>query len=119
MLYYSIYCYDCAKHGINSNCCGDLNDNVIAGKNIYSGEKKANIKDIEIDDPLCSYGAKSGTMHCGKVIDKTSRLVVGNKEAGGISGDSGGPAWVPGKGFVGVYSAKTEETYFYVPQLKN
>lgn len=20
MLYYSIYCYDCAKHGINSNC---------------------------------------------------------------------------------------------------
>lgn len=69
------------------------------GSNIYTGN------DIEIPssgDQLCSYGSTSKKIHCGIIRGFDGQMIL--SDTGGIPGDSGGPAWVPGKGFVGTYS---------------
>ena len=69
------------------------------GSNIYTGN------DIAIPsrgDKLCSYGSTSKKIHCGIIRGFDGQIILSDK--GGIPGDSGGPAWVPGKGFVGTYS---------------
>lgn len=70
------------------------------GQNKYSGNNIAT--NISRGDKICSYGSYSNKTYCGVVRGQDGNLVLSG--AGGIPGDSGGPAWIPGKGFVGVYS---------------
>ena len=83
----------------------NVNSNVGIGGNRFSGDGWAHPSRVRMGDPICSYGAKSGKTHCGIVTGVNGRVVSATRNAGGINGDSGGPAWVPGKGFVGIYTA--------------
>ena len=79
-------------------------DDHIVGENVYSGDGRVMLSDIHIGDRLCSYGQKSDAVKCGVVTDINGSVILSNRESGGVKGDSGGPGWIPGKGFVGVYS---------------
>lgn len=74
-----------------------LIDGVTAGKNIYSGDT---VYTPVVGDKICTYGVKKNFKSCGTVTDITTEGIV-RSNVTIISGDSGGPAWVPGKGFVG------------------
>lgn len=79
---------------------------VNVGTNEYSGDSWVKIEDVAKGDKLCSYGTRTKRIRCGEV-DSTrpeDNIIIGNIETTGNKGDSGGPAWVEGKGFVGVYS---------------
>lgn len=96
----------------------ELNEDVIAGGNSYSGDTWVLPEKISIGDPICSRGAASDSVHCGEVIDVKDNLVRATRTAGGIEGDSGGPAWIPGKGFVGVFfGGNPHRSVFVHPNL--
>ena len=71
----------------------------LLGVNTYSDSK---IVQPNIGQRLCSYGARSNKVHCGIILGFDGRIILSDK--GGIPGDSGGPAWIPGQGFVGLYT---------------
>lgn len=79
------------------------------GENKYSGDNWANIEDLEKGDKLCSYGGRTAKLRCGEITEVSveDNLIEADENTIGIVGDSGGPAWVEGKGFVGVYSYST------------
>ena len=79
-------------------------DKGVTGNNIYSGDTQITPQDVAVGDRFCSIGQKSPIVKCGVVKNIDGNMVVTNREGGGIKGDSGGPGWVPGKGFFGVYS---------------
>ena len=82
-----------------------LNDTTDAGENIYSGNQVVSPEDIEVGDTIHSYGGKTGQQYTGTVTRTDGHQVLATGEAGGLPGDSGGPAWIDGKGLVGVYSS--------------
>lgn len=75
-----------------------------AGNNVKTGDKAYSPK---AGDKVCRYGAESNKVVCGKVyrVNERGMMVVDPKVAG-IPGDSGGPMWVPGKGYVGTYTGR-------------
>lgn len=89
------------------------------GDNVYSHDRWVAPRDVQIGDTICSYGGNSKNTHCGKVIDKEyPNVIIGSPESDGIGGDSGAPAWIPGKGFVGVFSGATSQrTAFVYPDF--
>lgn len=91
----------------------NLYDNVQAGENSRSGDARVSTKDISIGEELCMFSRKYGSVHCGHVKSVDGTLVVGDKNVNGIPGDSGGPAWIPGKGFVGVYTLIIGSKHFF------
>lgn len=103
------------KNYRNDQAYIQLNKNIIAGKNYYSGDETVSLNDLSTGDTLCSYGASSDKIHCGILRTVDERNIIGDGNTGGIHGDSGGPAWVPGKGFVGVFSA----TFYNGKEEKN
>lgn len=82
----------------NDNGWVDVNPHLL-GVNNYSGNA---IVQANKGDKLCSYGSYSNKVYCSAVRGKDGEVIISGP--GGIPGDSGGPAWIPGKGFVGVYS---------------
>ena len=82
-----------------------LNDTATAGENTYSGNQVVSPEDIEVGDTIHSYGGKTGQQYTGTVTRTDGHQVLATGEAGGLPGDSGGPAWIDGKGLVGVYSS--------------
>ena len=82
-----------------------LNDTTTAGENTYSGNQVVSPEDIEVGDTIHSYGGKTGQQYIGTVTRTDGHQVLATGEAGGLPGDSGGPAWIDGKGLVGVYSS--------------
>lgn len=82
-----------------------LNKNIILGRNYYSGDNIVSLQDVSTSDTLCSYGSSSKEIHCGNLRTVDERNIVGDNNTGGIPGDSGGPAWIPNKGLIGVFSA--------------
>lgn len=74
------------------------------GGNPYSGDVAVDTSDVYRGDPICTYGKSSGNVRCGHVVFKDNETVTGNSAVYPIPGDSGGPAWIPGKGYVGVAS---------------
>lgn len=93
-----------------------INPDVQIGGNIYSGDRWAPPREIRPGDRLCSRSSKMNTTLCGNVLYVDGNAIIATKNAGGIPGDSGGPGWVPGKGFIGSYVGVTEQTtYFTYP----
>ena len=83
----------------------DLYDRTVVGENKFSGDKRVSTRDVKIGDEMCTYSRMlNKEVHCGKVKYVDGNVVVGDRYVNGIPGDSGGPSWIPGKGFVGVYS---------------
>lgn len=92
----------------------NINHNVNIGGNIYSGDKWVMPHQVMPGDRVCSRGANSNAVHCGFSLGwEAPNLVQATRNAGGIPGDSGGPAWVPGKGFIGMYSGYTNARTFW------
>lgn len=78
-------------------------DGVTLGPNSLSGDAVAAPSTMRSGDPVCVYGAASAKTTCG-----TFTGVIGNNVywdgPSGKPGDSGGPVWVEGKGFLAVYT---------------
>lgn len=87
---------------------------VYLGGNGYSGDHWLKPYEVRKGDLLCSRGASSDSVHCGDVLEVKKNLILTESSAGGIGGDSGGPAWIPGKGFVGVYFGGSSERSVFV-----
>lgn len=78
----------------------DLFDGV-RGISKYSGDTVLGAKGLKTGDQVCSYGAGSNEIDCGNIAQVTGNIVkVSDMDS--LPGDSGGPVWVPGKGFAGV-----------------
>ena len=85
------------------------------GKNTYSGDRWVAPHTIKRGEKVCSYGANSNKIHCGIITGKESpNVILASNQAGGIGGDSGGPAWIPGRGFVGVFFGGTGDKSVFV-----
>lgn len=79
----------------------------VDAKNIYSGNKVVKRNDIAIGDKMCFVGRATTTPYCGAKVRSFSgnaRVII-HGDHNSIPGDSGGAAWIPGKGYVGVVTA--------------
>lgn len=78
-------------------------DNPISGNGIINAHK-----DAKVGEELCYFSRKNEKIFCSHIMKiKDNVIVTGNKENSTIHGDSGGPAWIPQRGFVGVISTGT------------
>lgn len=74
-----------------------LDKNTTAGENVYTGDTITT--DVSVGDQVCVYGMAKNDTSCGVVLETREHTILASTI--NISGDSGGPAWIPGKGFVG------------------
>lgn len=76
--------------------------------NYYSKTQYTRIDDIEKGDEICRYGARTQEVMCGEIIDinKSNLVFVGDSKLFSLRGDSGGPFWIPGKGYIGILYGK-------------
>lgn len=74
---------------------------VTIGANSLSGNRVVPWNEINIGDNLCQYGSFTATVQCAPITFKTRTVngTLGNMVYS-VRGDSGGPAWIPGKGYV-------------------
>lgn len=87
----------------------NLDPRVRAGANRFTGDTVIARSAVQPGDTICFYGATSRETRCAAVKSTGTPqdpFVNGNPMQI-LGGDSGGPAWVPGKGAVGVVSAVT------------
>lgn len=84
----------------------NLYDNV-KGNNSFSGDNVVKFNDINIGNKVCFMGRATITPYCdGKVKSFSGKArVISHGDYNSIPGDSGGPAWIPGKGFIGIVTA--------------
>lgn len=80
-----------------------FNDNVF-GRNVMTGDKTLSWRNVRVGDPICFYGQSSGAPKCSQVSNVAPYKVTASSHSA-VRGDSGGPAWIPGKGWIGVVSA--------------
>ena len=78
------------------------NDNVALAGNGLSGSTRSSISELAPGDRICSYGAATRRQQCGEFIGTIGNNLYWEGPSGDY-GDSGGPVWAEGKGFVGVY----------------
>ena len=78
---------------------------VFLGDNKYSGDHKVSVSDVAQGDDMCMYSRRQGRINCGHVSKTIGSIIVGDSHTEGERGDSGGPVWIPEKGFIGVYTA--------------
>lgn len=71
----------------------------VYGENIYSGNNVVKKSNIVVGEKACFTGMSSKKTMCG-TISEVENYVQVNKTEGGRPGDSGGPIWIPGKGYV-------------------
>lgn len=86
-----------------------LKEKIYAGGNVYSkgNNKHISFDEVTIGDTICTYGYKSKKVSCGRVEHKRNQVLYAD-DASKRSGDSGGPVWIPGKGFVGLHYGTTK-----------
>lgn len=85
-----------------------LNSNVRAGQNSHESQVSEVVPSA--GDRVCLYSRTSDSTRCGTVdqVSPTAKKeYVSISGADANQGDSGGPAWVPGQGFIGVISSKS------------
>lgn len=78
------------------------------GANPYSGDALLTLDQVKPGEKVCFHGETThkGTnkVSCGKFYDRLEQSFVTDIKEGNF-GDSGGPIWVDGRGFIGVVSA--------------
>lgn len=72
------------------------NPTTVLRKNIYSGDRPYS---PHLGEDVCRYGATTNAIHCAPVIYINQHILFAQLDS--QSGDSGGPIWSPGKGYVG------------------
>lgn len=76
-------------------------DDVQLGPNVVTGDVIADLASLTPGDELCLLSA--GVTRCSEFVGRLNNNVYWDEPVG-MRGDSGGPVWAPGKGFVAVYS---------------
>lgn len=80
----------------------------VGGRNLYTNDRVLSWSDISAQDTVCFTGQHTaGRVKCGKVsLMMPYRIRIhGTPGNGAQPGDSGGPAWIPGRGYIGVVTA--------------
>ena len=87
-----------------------LNDNVILGNNIYSGDTRVPYSDVSIGEKACFYGKTTAAVKCGTITYKTpyNHRIFVNTGVRSINGDSGGTIFIPGKGAIAITKGSFE-----------
>lgn len=92
-----------------------FDSNVILGDNIYSGDTRIPIDQVTEGETACLYGVKTGKSVCGTVRNvfggdhPEHRIVVTLPNAAiALPGDSGGVAYIPGRGSIGIVKGSWE-----------
>lgn len=80
-------------------------------KNPFSGDGVAGQNDIYRWQKVCSYGATTASIYCGRIKVKENGFFMFNLQGKLQGGDSGGPVWIPQKGVVGVLSGVENGVY--------
>lgn len=96
----------------------DLADHVAVGENHLSGDSRVNAYDIEKGDEVCVFSSQHGKVSCGYAWSTVGSVIKvhisgGEGHKAVTFGDSGGPAWIPGKGFIGVLASMGGKTIWY------
>lgn len=91
----------------------DLLDDVDIGGNPYSGDIAVDSEDISLRDQICMYGHTTKVIQCGVIRSLDDDVVTTSGKIAPQPGDSGGPAWIPGKGYVGVASTSMSRTILF------
>ena len=78
-------------------------DGVKLGKNGITGEEVVAPSLMRSGDPVCVYGGTSKKTTCGSFAGAIGNNLYWDGPSG-KPGDSGGPVWVEGKGFLSVYT---------------
>ncbi|WP_151549942.1 MULTISPECIES: hypothetical protein [Corynebacterium] len=72
-------------------------DSKFIGQNYFSGDT---IAQPEVGDKLCTYGNRTQRIACSPILYLTGPVAI-TADVGSDHGDSGGPAWIEGKGYFG------------------
>lgn len=96
----------------------DLSDHVAVGENRFSGNNRVNAYDIEEHDEVCVFSSQRDKVSCGYAWSTVGSVIKvhipgGEGHKAVTFGDSGGPAWIPGKGFIGVLVSIGGKTIWY------
>ncbi|WP_288833293.1 hypothetical protein [uncultured Corynebacterium sp.] len=75
--------------------------------NAHSGDALVAPGELAQGDRICRYGASTQRTVCGSYIGRVGLNIYWDAEHG-HPGDSGGPVWAEGKGFVAVYSGSND-----------
>lgn len=78
-------------------------DGVELGPNRFSGDTVVELSQVKVGDRVCSYGSATQAVACGPYSGRLANNVYWDTLSG-KPGDSGGPVWVDGKGYLAVYS---------------
>ncbi|WP_394282297.1 hypothetical protein [Corynebacterium sp.] len=78
-------------------------DGVRMGANVHTGDARVPAHTVRPGENLCAWDRTDARVVCGPVTDVRGKNVNGHLPGVG-PGDSGSPAWIPGRGFVGVVS---------------
>lgn len=101
------------------------NKNIAVKGNVYSGTAVVPMHNITAGDLACLYGNTTREVTCGVITETSGSSIIisssDDMEPITQPGDSGGPVWIPGRGFIGsihgkqlVYPDKDNmETYDY------
>lgn len=76
----------------------------VVGGNPYSGNQVASDDSVTVGSEICTYGDTRGRVACGTITGTDKGHIRTSLGAVPLPGDSGGAAWIPGEGFVGVIS---------------
>lgn len=95
-----------------------LADLVAIGDNHFSGDSRVNAYDIKQNDEVCVYSSRRSKTYCGSAWSTVGSVIKvhipgGEADKAVTFGDSGGPAWIPGKGFIGVLVSMGGKTIWY------
>ncbi len=95
-----------------------LYPNVAVGENKFSGDNRVNAYDIDQGDEVCVFSSRRNKTYCGEAWSTVGSVIKvhipgGEKDKAVTFGDSGGPAWIPGKGFIGVLVSMGGKTIWY------
>lgn len=82
----------------------DWDAGVEVGPNEYSGDGAVALDAVRPGEPVCTYGRATRATTCGVFHARVGNSFLVDI-APGEPGDSGGPVWAPGRGFMGVHSA--------------
>ncbi|BDV26759.1 hypothetical protein [Corynebacterium ulcerans] len=75
----------------------EISDSNLLGQNYFSQDSVA---EPEVGDVLCAYGSRTQRIACSPITNVSGPVVL-TGDIGSDHGDSGGPAWVEGKGYIG------------------
>ncbi|AFH91647.2 hypothetical protein A4R63_09365 [Corynebacterium pseudotuberculosis] len=75
----------------------EISDPNVLGKNYFS---QNSVAEPEVGDVLCAYGSRTQRIACSPITNISGPVVL-TGDIGSDHGDSGGPAWVEGKGYIG------------------